>query len=497
MQSGGEFYNQVARIIHHPMKTSPDHRLDIPSAFLERMSVMLGEEYPAFLNSLQLPALTGLRVNTLKISVAEFRKRSPWDLSPIPWCPAGFVANEVDHSQRPPGKHPYHAAGLYYLQEPSAMAAAEILAPQPGETVLDLSAAPGGKATHLAALMGNSGLLVTNDIHLDRYWDLAENLQRCGVINSIGTIDTPEKRAQSAGEYFDRILVDAPCSGEGMFRKGDVARREWKPELVRGCSNRQSTVLEQASRLVKPGGRLLYSTCTFSPTENESVIAHFLAKHSEYGLEFIQAAPGLTPARPDWVGLPSGDPLNRAVHIWPHRAPGEGHFMALLVKNDASAASTTYPKIGGLFKYKSWLPGLDKSARLIFDEFCCNNLNVTFDISRLAQLETFLYSLPQPGCDFSNLSVLHYGWLFGFIQKGHFRPSHHLAMGIQKDQARQSLSMTSDDQRLSAYLRGETIPDPGVDGWVLMCVDDFPLGWAKRVKNMLKNYYPHGLRRRA
>ncbi len=452
---------------------------------------MLGDEYPDFADSLHLLPVIGLRVNTLKISVDEFRKRSPWNLSPIPWCPAGFIANEGEASQCPPGKHPYHAAGLYYLQEPSALAAAEILAPQPGEKVLDLAAAPGGKATHLAALMNNNGLLVTNEVDHDRYWNLVENLQRCAVINSICTVIQPEKMAQTAGEFFDRVLVDAPCSGEGMFRKGDVARREWKPELGHGCSLRQSIILEQASRLVKPGGHLLYSTCTFSPAENEGVIANFLTNHPEYCLAFIQAVPGFTPARPDWVGLPSAHTIQRAMRIWPHLAQGEGHFCALLIKIDTSIEATRSKSN----KNNSRVPGLDRSARVIFDDFCRENLNLSFVTARLAQLETSLYSLPLTGWDFSSLRVLHHGWRLGSIQKGHFKPSHHLAMGIKPCQARQALSMPPGDQRLCAYFRGETIPDSGEDGWVLMCVEDFPVGWAKRVKNVLKNYYPHNLRR--
>ena len=266
----------------------------------------MGDEYNAFLASLHLPPASGLRVNTLKIASPEFLDLSPYEIAPIPWSSSGFTIESSEGiDTTPPGKHPYHSAGLYYLQEPSAMAVAEVLAPQPGEKVLDLAAAPGGKATHLAALMKNTGLLVANEIHPKRVWDLVENLERCGVTNTIVTNEIPQKLADHFEGYFDRVLLDAPCSGEGMFRKSELARMEWKPELVQSCSIRQSSILEQAARMVKPGGHLAYTTCTFSAEENEGVISKFIAQHPEFELEIIQPAIGFQPAKPDWVGLPS------------------------------------------------------------------------------------------------------------------------------------------------------------------------------------------------
>ena len=242
---------------HHTRKAA-GNLSEIPSAFLERMARLLRDEYPAFLASYDKLPSVGLRVNTLKIAPEVFRQIAPFKLAPLPWCAAGFTIAGED---KEPGKHPYHAAGLYYLQDPSAMAVAELLDPQPGERVLDLASAPGGKATHIAAKMQGQGLLVANEIHSKRAWELAGNLERWGAANVAITNETPERLAERFEDFFDRVLVDAPCSGEGMLRKSEAARVEWAPELVRGCALRQTAILDHAARLVRPGGRLAYSTC--------------------------------------------------------------------------------------------------------------------------------------------------------------------------------------------------------------------------------------------
>ena len=233
----------------------------LPPAFLKSMKNLLGEEFQSFLDSFKQPATTGLRVNTLKISPRELRERVPYGLTPLPWSPAGFRLSETQPGcdQPSPGKHSYHAAGLYYLQEPSAMAVAEAIEPQPGEHILDLCAAPGGKATHLAALLGNRGLLMANEIHPGRVWELAENLERWGAQNVVITNESPKRLADKLGAFFDKVLVDAPCSGESMFRKSVTARLEWSPQVVRSCAKRQSVILKESVRLVRPGGLLVYS----------------------------------------------------------------------------------------------------------------------------------------------------------------------------------------------------------------------------------------------
>ncbi len=271
-----------------PSQVNKSSLEELPPRYLRRMETLLGSEYPLFLDSHSAPPHAGLRVNTLKITFQDFESLAPFALRPVPWCPTGFL---VLPGQQP-GRHPYQQAGLYYLQEPSAMAVAEALAPRPGERVLDLAAAPGGKATHLAALMRNEGVLVANEVHPARAWDLAENLERCGVRVATVTNESPERLTTRFRGYFDRVLLDAPCSGEGMMRKSETARRQWSEELVQGCAARQEKLLPLAAQALRPGGSLVYSTCAFSPEENERVIASFLRAHREFELVEIDARPG-------------------------------------------------------------------------------------------------------------------------------------------------------------------------------------------------------------
>ncbi|MCA9969861.1 MAG: RsmB/NOP family class I SAM-dependent RNA methyltransferase, partial [Anaerolineales bacterium] len=267
-----------------------------PADFMSKMRRLLGEEFAAFAASYAQPAHVGLRVNTLKISPADFSSKTPFALEPVgAYEPAGFrVLGDAQ-----PGAHPHHAAGLYYLQEPSAMAVAALLDPQPGERVLDLAAAPGGKATHLIARMADRGLLVANDVDRTRVRDLAENLERWGARNVLITNNTPEQLADHFGAVFDRVLVDAPCSGEGMFRK--QGGFDWSEAMVLACARRQTAVLDTAARLVRPGGLLAYATCTFSPEEDEGVVGRFLAAFPDFELQPAPALSGTAPGVPAWL----------------------------------------------------------------------------------------------------------------------------------------------------------------------------------------------------
>ena len=301
------------------------------------MAGLLGDEFGAFLASYELPPVAGLRANTLKVTPQALVDLLPFRLSPVPWSAEAFVVAGAGEAR--PGKHPYHAAGLYYLQDPSALAPVEILDPQPGEAVLDLSAAPGGKATHIAARLQGAGLLVANEVVHKRSWELAGNLERWGVTNAAITAETPERLAGRFADFFDAVLVDAPCSGEGMFRKSQAARQAWSPALVAGCALRQDGILEQAAALVRPGGRLVYSTCTFAPEEDEGAVARFLVRHPEFALAEPQARPGFSPGRPDWLPPDLRRPeLARCVRIWPQHGMGDGHFAALLVKQASGPA---------------------------------------------------------------------------------------------------------------------------------------------------------------
>jgi NOL1/NOP2/sun family putative RNA methylase len=461
---------------------------EIPGRFLERMSGLFGSEYPAFLASYDAPTVAGLRVNTLKLPIEAFRQAAPFELVPVPWCPTGFTVPE----EQTPGRHPWHAAGIYYLQEPSAMAVAELLDPQPGERVLDLAAAPGGKATHIASLMAGLGLLIANEMHPKRAWDLAENLERWGARNAAITNESPERLAERFAGYFDRVLLDAPCSGEGMFRKSEAARREWSPALVAGCAQRQSSILEHAARLVRPGGRLVYSTCTFAPEEDEEVIARFLDGHDDFELIEPASRSGLSPGRPDWLWLAepqsrgTASNINLTIRLWPHTGPGEGHFVAVLQRRPTSEP-VVQPRL--------WSPvRLPRPVEQAYRAFCAAHLASVPATERLALVGSYLYALPPEQPDLSGLRFLHPGWWLGTIKKDRFEPSHALALGLALGDALRFVRLDADSPDLRAYLQGSGFRSPGGDGWLLIAVESHPVGWGKRVNGMVKSHYPKGLR---
>jgi len=454
----------------------------LPPEFLTRMQNLLGDEYADFLASYDQPADIGLRVNTLKTPSDEFQSNSPFPLSPIPWVESGFL---VPTGERP-GKHPYHTAGLYYLQDPAAMAVAELLNPQPGERILDLAAAPGGKATHIASMMGGKGTLVANDLSKRRAQILAKNLERWGARNTIVLNETPTRLVDHFITYFDRVLVDAPCSGEGMFRKDPDARDEWMPGLVGSCAARQDAILLDAAQLVRPGGVLVYATCAFAPEEDEGTIARFLQGHPEFEIVETPLFAGFSPGRPDWIDSQSPD-LAKAVRLWPHSAPGEGHFIAVVRKNDEPSGSSN--------RKLSWQPeGLSGETARLFGEFRQQNLNWEPSQDQLALMGSHLYQIPDGSPNLRGLRVLHWGWWLGVMKKNRFEPSHVLGMGLQEKDFNRTLALTLDDPRLDAYLRGEVLSSPGQNGWVMVTLDGFPLGWGKRVQGRLKTHLPKWLR---
>lgn len=380
------------------------------------------------------------------------------------------------------------------------MAVAELLDPQPGERVLDLAAAPGGKATHIAALMGGRGLLIANEPHPQRAWVLAENLERWGAANVAITNETPERLADRFAGYFDRVLLDAPCSGEGMFRKSEAARREWSPALVQGCAQRQALILEQAGRLVRPGGRLVYATCTFAPEENEAVIGRFLEAHADFAIVAVPPRPGFAAGRPDWLGraaaprptdLPptavADSRLAAAVRLWPHTGPGEGHFIAVLQRRADADAPPARPK--------PWRPTpLPRPVERAYREFCAQNLTVAPATERLALVGAYLYAVPPALPDLTGLRFLHPGWWLGTVKKDRFEPAHALALGLRPADALRCADLPAASPELHAYLRGESFRRGGQEGWTLIAVDGFALGWGKCVAGTVKSHYPRGLR---
>ncbi|HRN67767.1 MAG TPA: RsmF rRNA methyltransferase first C-terminal domain-containing protein [Promineifilum sp.] len=476
---------------------------DPPADFLARMHDLLGpDEYAAFLSAFDQPPRVGLRVNTLKISVPDFISIAPFSLAPVGnWEPAGFFVTD----QSRPGRHPYHDAGLYYLQEPSAMVAAALLAAAPGELVLDLAAAPGGKATHLASLMAETnsdkslsplrraldspGLLVANDVHAGRARLLADNLARWGAGNVLVIQDEPERVAAAFGPVFDRMLIDAPCSGEGMIRRRESL--EWSEAIVAACARRQRDIMTVAPDLVRPGGRLLYATCTFAPEEDEQIVAGFLADNPEFSLVEPRRFEGFERGRPEWAGNAgeSAAQLARAVRLWPHRFPGEGHFLALMAR-EATAHRVTRPQ--GAFRPT---PPMREEMRL-WHEFAEATLTVDIPTERLNAHNGRLYLLPQTTLPTGNLHIIRYGLLLGEMRRGRFHPAHELALAMAAGDATHVLVFAAEDTSLAAYMAGVDLPSAGPDGWTLVAIEGHGLGWGKRVRGKVKNHYPHYLRRK-
>lgn len=456
---------------------------------MAKMAGLLGDEFAQFKQSYSETPAVGLRVNTLKLSAADFNTLSPFALKAVgPHEPAGFLV--TDGSK--PGSHPYHAAGLYYLQEPSAMVVGGLVAAQPGELVLDLAAAPGGKATHLAAQMQGRGLLLANDIHTGRARLLAENMTRWGAGNTLITSAEPAQLATQFGPIFDRVLVDAPCSGEGMLRKLLFADKhgsfEWSEAMVLACSRRQTAVLHTASELVKPGGRLVYATCTFSPEEDEAVIAQFLHAFPQFALIDPPRFAGFAAGRPSWVDDSLADEtLQKSVRLWPHKFPGEGHFIAVMQCVDDD-------KPQGFWKPLEFTsPG--KKDLSIWQAFAREFLRIEVAEERLLLVNGRLYLLPETALETGRLHLIRYGLLLGEIRKGYFRPDHALALALTPQDATDAINFAADSDEIAAYWQGLDLPNAGPDGWLLVAVDGFVLGWGKRVNGRLKNHYPRGLRR--
>lgn len=447
----------------------------LPELFCEKMKTLLAEEYEAFLAALDRPRAVGLRLNPLKCAgpaaLEGIRDRlSAFGLTPVAWCPTGF---SYDPATRP-GLHPWHAAGAYYLQEPSAMAPVELLDPQPGERVLDLCAAPGGKSTQIAGKLGGRGLLVSNEIHPKRAAVLASNLERLGAANALVLNEHPARLAERFCGYFDRVLVDAPCSGEGMFRKHDAAFADWSPETVAMCARRQAEILDCAVSMLRPGGRLVYSTCTFSPEENEGSVEGLLERHPALRVETVQA-PWFAPGRPDWA---NGDPaLANCFRLWPHRLRGEGHFAAVLRKA-GSGAGADLPA-----EPPAELP--KPAAALLRD------LGLTLPEGVVVRFGDRVFLAPPDLPALRGLKVLRPGLELAELRKELAVPAH--ALALWAGTAASVYALEADSPACAAYLRGQTLPTDA-EGWTLVTVDGLSLGWGKGVRGLLKNHYPKGLR---
>ncbi len=488
----------------------------LPQDFLQRMEQMLGAEYPAFLKSYDKDRHQALRLNILKGSVGKLRERLPFSLSPVPWAEDGFYYGKDDA----PGKHPFHEAGVYYIQEPSAMAPASFLmgeleeedsgcgAPG-GERVLDLCAAPGGKSTQLAAAMrkaageGDAGILVCNEIHPARAKILSENIERMGIGNALVTNETPQRLAEVFDAYFTRILVDAPCSGEGMFRKNEEACGEWSTENVTLCAKRQAEILDCAASMLSPGGRLVYSTCTFAPEENEGSIAGFLTRHPEFRIVRVKKTEGMADGNPEWAYFgqeTKGDlrpELKHTVRLWPHKLKGEGHYAAVLIKEgELQPGFCVSGEEKGISKKERNVPG---KGILEFLQFAEETL-LPETVRRLSEgvylkFGGQLYLAPQGMPSVKGLKVLRPGLHLGTVKKDRFEPSHALALALQPEQVLHTVNLSSESAEIRSYLNGGTFPCEGEKGWYLITVDGFGIGWGKLAGGIMKNHYPKGLRK--
>ena len=459
--------------------------MNLPIEFEKKMKAFLGNEWDDFLYSYDNNRFQALRFNTLKVQSHEeiMRILKVLGISSdkrVSWANEAYY---FDENVRP-GKHPYHEMGLYYIQEPSAMSAAALLAPKPGMRVLDLCAAPGGKSTQLATYLGDSGLLVSNEINTQRSRILSQNIERMGIKNAIVTNEDSFVLASHFPGFFNAIQVDAPCSGEGMFRKLPEAVEQWSMENVAICAARQKEILDNAAVMLKPGGTIVYSTCTFSKEENEDVIEYFLERHPDFTLEEME-------------------------RFWPHKVDGEGHFVAKLVRRgsvdtDLKADRKTKKNKNSKNRKNETKPALTKENMKLLSEFLdeiiSKDMAAWIKNSRLVMFGEQLYRLPDMEVDIKGLKVQRAGLHIGEFKKQRFEPSHSLALALKLSEAKNVVKLTWDDPQTTGFFNGQSVmlsdelAAECKKGWALVCVDGYPAGWGKVNGAQVKNHYPKGLR---
>lgn len=459
--------------------------MNLPIEFEKKMKAFLGDEWDDFLYSYDNNRFQALRFNTLKVQSPEERMRILKTLKissdkKVSWANEAYY---FDENVRP-GKHPYHEMGLYYIQEPSAMSAAALLAPKPGMRVLDLCAAPGGKSTQLATYLGDSGLLVSNEINTQRSRILSQNIERMGIKNAIVTNEDSFVLASHFPGFFNAIQVDAPCSGEGMFRKLPEAIEQWSMENVAICAARQKEILDNAAVMLKPGGTIVYSTCTFSKEENEDVIEYFLERHPDFTLEEME-------------------------RFWPHKVDGEGHFVAKLVRRgcvdtDLKADRKTKKNKNSKNRKNETKPALTKENMKLLSEFLDETISEDMAAwiknSRLVMFGEQLYRLPDMEVDIKDLKVQRAGLHIGEFKKQRFEPSHSLALALKLNDAKNVVKLTCDNPQTIGFFNGQSVMLSDEQtaeckkGWALVCVDGYPAGWGKVNGAQVKNHYPKGLR---
>lgn len=457
--------------------------MEFPVTFTDKMKDILQEEFDAFLKGYDRTRHYGLRVNRTKLTTEQMKSMCDYALEPVPWIDNAFEYED----NVSPAKHPYYFAGLYYLQEPSAMTPANLLPVEPGDRVLDLCAAPGGKATELGAKLNHTGLLVANDISNSRAKALLKNIELFGIPNVLVTSEPSDKLAEKFPGFFDKILIDAPCSGEGMFRKNPGMMKDWEIYGPKHYSDLQRSIVPNAIRMLKPGGMLLYSTCTFSPEENEGTVKFMLDLDPDLEVvEIPNRYEGFAPGRPELIE-DGPEQLKHCVRIWPHKMNGEGHFIALLQKK--ASAEAVEQKIK---------PKKEKALPALLEEFM-KDCSYPVRGSDIEIQEDRVYLMPEGIKGMKGLRFLRSGLLLGTLTKDRFEPSQAFAMVLKKEQYQAVIDLSCDDQRVIRYLKGETIDVDDLalsrkKGWFLVCVDGYPLGWGKLVNGSLRNKYLPGWR---
>ncbi|MCR5153767.1 MAG: RsmB/NOP family class I SAM-dependent RNA methyltransferase [Lachnospiraceae bacterium] len=454
--------------------------MKLPEKFENRMKDLLGEEFNSFLTGFEEERYGGVRFNSLKINKEKWEGTAPFPTSKVDWISNGYYYDLSDQ----PAKHPYYYAGLYYIQEPSAMTPAEVLPVEPGDHVLDICAAPGGKSTELAAKLQGRGVLVSNDISNSRAKALLKNLELFGVKNALILSEAPGKLTKRFEGYFDKILVDAPCSGEGMFRKSPAIMKNWEQYGVEYYHKLQMEILDAVIPMLKPGGMLLYSTCTFSPEEDEGSLLYILENYKDM---HVVPAPvkyeGFSYGRPEWIGSDLEE-IKNAIRLWPHKLKGEGHFTALLKKDENAEVKGTYLEA---IKHT-------KLPKAVEDFLSHTGLSYSKDLMEIRDGRVYL--MPEELPSLNGLRIMRQGLLLGEVKNERFEPSQALACALKAEEYDNIYNMPSTDEDVIRYLKCETITAKTEvkDGYVLVCVDGYPLGWAKAKNLELKNKYLPGWR---
>lgn len=495
------------------------NKTQLPAAFLVRMQELLTNEYDEFIHSYDEPAYRALRLNPLKVKKAATAALlsevygcditntenadigGAYDTMRVPWCDLGYYFGD----NLRPGIHPYHAAGAYYIQEPSAMLPGELahiaidraIAKRGFVRVLDMCAAPGGKSTHVAGYIGDKGILVANEPIPARAKILSQNIERMGLTNTLVISEMPDKIASVFPVFFDVILTDVPCSGEGMFRKDDIAIAEWSEDNVSMCVKRGETILEATHRCLKPGGSIVYSTCTYEPAENENAVKKFIGTH-----------PGYTIAKTGGNGI---EPLSLGTYrIWPHKHKGEGHFAAVLTTDtdlkwaDEAGTVNSTDTDGGTSDYTSD-KSVSRDAQNLMKSFITETLTpagIGVINGRIIAFGDNLYCVPEELASFAtatdrskSLRIERPGLHIGTLKKGRIEPSHSLALALSPGMSICEVMLKASDERVLKYLQGESIScDPSLKGYAVVYVDGYSLGWGKASGGVLKNHYPKGLR---